>query len=224
MILGIVGTGQMGKVLRECAAFDSAFDTICVIEPLDESTWPDEKVDLLIDFSHPKAIGQIYSYCEKQGGGIPVVIATTGFDMETHETVEKLKTICPVDMRSNFSKGASAAAELAKACFDIIGRNSDIRIVESHHKNKKDAPSGTARTLCDRVGITPEEYSDKVSCLRMGTVFGEHTIFFAMEDEIVEIKHTAFSKKIFALGAIEAGKELLSTQKEKNTCKQQNKK
>lgn len=77
MKLGIVGTGAMGRTLRECAEKDEAFSEIAMIEPLDESSWPAYKTDLLIDFSHPKAILDIYEYCRKHGGNIPVVLATT---------------------------------------------------------------------------------------------------------------------------------------------------
>ena len=84
-----------------------------------------------------------------------------------------------------------------------------MEIVEKHHKLKVDAPSGTAKTLCSCLGIPDEDYTEKTAVLRMGTVPGEHTVYFAMEDEVLEITHRAFSKKIFAIGALEAGKELM---------------
>lgn len=79
---------------------------------------------------------------------------------------------------------------------------------EVHHTRKKDAPSGTARALCTVLGLNPED-STLVKSLRMGSVYGEHTVYFAMEDEIIQISHTALSKKIFAIGALETGKKLM---------------
>lgn len=102
--------------------------------------------------------------------------------------------------------------ELAKLGRKLLEPQADIRLLESHHTHKKDAPSGTCKTLCDYLGIKPDEYEEKVAYLRMGTVCGEHSIFFAMPDEVIEIKHTAYSKKIFAAGALEAGKKMLTCQ------------
>ena len=209
MKLGIVGTGAMGKTLAQCAAEDSAFTEIFLIEPADDNPWPAEKLNLIIDFSHPEAINSVYEYCRKHGGNIPVVIGTTGYGPDGWEMIRLLRRICPVEKRTNFSAGVEAMNRLAELGTEILGNKADIRVYEAHHRYKHDAPSGTAKTLCGYVGISPEEYCDKVAVHRMGTVPGEHAVYFAMEDEVLEIRHTAFSKKIFALGALEAGKKLL---------------
>lgn len=211
MKLGIVGTGAMGRMTADCAAADGTFGEIFLIEPTDEKTWPSEKLDLIIDFSHPEAIDSLYDYCRKQGGGIPVVIGTTGYGPEGWAIIELLRRICTVEKRTNFSRGVETMNRLAELGAKLLdGSNADIRVYEAHHTRKKDAPSGTAKTLCSCVGITPDEYDDKVAVHRMGTVPGTHAVYFALEDEVLEIRHTAFSKKIFALGAIEAGKKLLN--------------
>jgi len=209
MKLGIVGTGAMGRTLAECAAEDKFFSEIVLIEPADKNPWPQEKLDLIIDFSHPAAINSVYEYCRNHGGNIPVVIGTTGYGPEGWEMINLLRKICPVEKKTNFSRGVEAMNQLAELAGELMGKDADIRIYEAHHKNKKDAPSGTARTLCSCVGITPEEYDEKVAVHRMGSVPGQHTLYFALEDEVLEIRHTAFSKKIFAIGALEAGKNLL---------------
>lgn len=98
MFLIIVGTGAMGNILRECAERDGAFDRIEMVEPTDKN-WPEEKADLIIDFSHPKAIKDIYEYCRDAGGNIPVVIGTTGQEQRGRRTHQKLTKICPVDRR-----------------------------------------------------------------------------------------------------------------------------
>ncbi len=203
MLLMIVGTGAMGKTIETCAKEDDTFDEIIMVEPT-QRIWPLRKADLIIDFSHPDAIKGIYEYCRNQGGGIPVVIGTTGYESHENEILEMLRKICPVVKNTNFSRGIAAMNELVKSAKEQL-HGSDIAVEEIHHTKKKDAPSGTAKTLCDSLEIPRE---DAVS-LRIGTVPGQHTVYFALEDEVIEIKHTAFSKKIFAMGALEEGKKLL---------------
>ena len=96
MKLAIVGTGDMGKVLRQYAEEEGTFDTIFFIEPTDENTWPSEKPDLLIDFSHPEAINSIYDFARKQGGGFGVVLATTGYSPQEWEIIKLIQKICPL--------------------------------------------------------------------------------------------------------------------------------
>lgn len=209
MYLIIVGTGAMGQMVRECAGEDETFDRIEMVEPLD-GNWPEEKADLIIDFSHPKAIKGIYEYCLKQGGGIHVVMGTTGQTAEEEQLIRMLEKICPLVRKSNFSRGIEAMNELLKKVKNILPA-AEIHIEEIHHKKKIDAPSGTAKTLCK----TLDEDASRVGSIRMGTVPGTHRVYFALEDEILEITHTAYSKKIFAKGALEVGKTLANS---KNTC------
>ena len=209
MKLAIVGTGAMGKVLRQYAVEEGTFDTIFFIEPTDENTWPSEKPDLLIDFSNPGAINSIYDFCRRQGGGFAVVLATTGYGPQEWEIIKLIQKICPLVQKNNFSRGVEVMNRMAEQGAQLLGDVTDIRVFEAHHTKKKDAPSGTARTLCSCLGIPDEDYTEKTAVLRMGTVPGEHTVYFAMEDEVLEITHRAFSKKIFAIGALEAGKELM---------------
>ncbi len=208
--LVIVGTGAMGKILRELAEKDGTFGEIATVEPTDENPYPKWKADLLIDFSHPKAILGIYEYCRSFDGGIPVVLATTGYGTEEEEIIKLLCKICKVERSSNFSQGISAVNELVKLAAGLLGDKADIRLLESHHTLKKDAPSGTCKTLCEYAGISQAEYGEKVAFLRMGNVCGEHSVYFAMEDELVEIRHIAYSKKIFASGALSAGKNMIA--------------
>ena len=163
---------------------------------------------MLIDFSHPHAICGIYEYCRARGGNIPVVLATTGYNKEEEEIIHMLQKICPVDRRANFSQGIAAMNELAELGAARLSGKADIRVVEAHHTKKADMPSGTAKSLCRHMGMSEEECSTRVASLRMGNVCGQHTVYFAMEDEVIELRHTAYSKRIFALGALEAGKNL----------------
>ncbi len=203
MFLMIVGTGAMGRAVRQCAQEDPLFDRIISVEPL-ENVWPEEKADLIIDFSHPKAIKGIYEYCREKGGNIPVVIGTTGQTGEDEEIIRLLAKICPVDRRANYSRGIAAVNEIVPMVRKMLP-GSDIAIEEIHHNKKKDAPSGTAKTICD---ILQMPYSS-VASIRLGTVPGEHKVLFALDDEVIEITHRAFSKRIFAIGAVEAGKSMI---------------
>ncbi len=210
MKLVIVGTGAMGRTLRELAEEQGDFEEIAMVEPRSEDAYPNWKGDLLIDFSHPKAILGIYEYCRSFGGGIPVVLATTGYGAEEEEIIKLLGKICEVERSSNFSQGIAAVNELVKLAAKLLGDKADIRFFESHHTLKKDAPSGTCKTLCRYAGVSPEEYGEKVAFLRMGNLYGEHSVYFAMEDELIEIRHIAYSKKIFAAGALSAGKKMIA--------------
>lgn len=203
MFLIIVGKGQMGQTVRACAKKDEFFDKIEMVEPLD-AVWPQEKADLIIDFSHPKAMKDIYEYCHRHGGGIPVVIGTTGQGKEEEILIKLLEKICPVVRKTNFSRGIEAMNELVPRAKELL-KGSDISVLEIHHSLKKDSPSGTAKTLCKSLELDEKA----ASCMRIGNMPGQHTVYFALEDELIEIRHTAFSKKIFALGAINVGKMLI---------------
>ena len=208
MFLGIIGSGTMGTVLRAYAEEEGTFDEIAVLEPLADQPWPEKRPDLLIDFSHPKAIGRIYDYCREKGGNIPVVLASTGYGPEEEKLIQLLEKICPLVRSSNFSRGMEVMHRLCREAKKELGDQCDIRMTEVHHTKKRDRPSGTAVSLCHGLAMDPLDET-LVQSLRMGTVCGQHTVYFALEDEILEIRHTAMSKKIFAIGALEAGKKLM---------------
>ena len=212
MKLGIAGTGAMGQTLADYARKEGTFDSIYMIETREPDCWPDEKMDLIIDFSHPDALEGLYAYCRRQGGNIPVVLAVTGYGPEEELLVCLLEKICPVHRSSNYSRGIARMNRLCGLAASMAGamglNGCEVLLTEVHHSRKQDAPSGTAKMLCGVLGLNPEDETC-VQSLRMGTVCGEHTVYFAMEEEVLEIRHTAFSKKIFAVGALEAGKSLL---------------
>ena len=208
MFLGIIGSGTMGAVLRDYAKEDGTFDEIVMLEPLSDQPWPEKRPDLLVDFSHPKAIGRIYDYCRKKGGNIPVVLASTGYGSEEEKLILLLEKICPLVRSSNFSRGMEVMNRLCREAKNELGDQCDIRMTEVHHTKKQDRPSGTAVSLCRVLGLDPLDES-QVQSLRMGSVCGQHTVYFVLEDEILEIRHTAMSKKVFAIGALEAGKKLM---------------
>jgi len=177
------------------------------------------KVDVIIDFSNPSALYSLLGYARKTG--TPAVIATTGFDAKQLEAVKKTAESVPLFCSANMSLGVNLMAELAQRAAKALGGKFDIEIVEAHHNQKLDAPSGTALLLAGAIaGELPEKpeyvydrHAKKakrakneigIHSVRGGTITGEHTIIFAGENEVITISHTAQSRQIFAAGAVNA--------------------
>lgn len=178
-----------------------------------------EKGDVVIDFSHPACFDAVSLYCKNTG--TPLVMATTGLSEEQIKSLEELSTVVPVFKTANMSLGVNLIVNLVKKAAQILEDNFDIEIVEKHHNQKIDAPSGTALMIADEISSvlseTPEYVYDRhavrkkrakreigLHAVRGGTIVGEHEVIFAGNDEIIEIKHTAMSKEVFAVGSIKA--------------------
>ena len=218
MNLAIVGTGTMGRLVRDMALQNPGIERVCNIEPaLGESLAEVRQPDVVIDFSHPDALDGICRYVAAKEGQVGVVFATTGFSEEDRGKIRRLAEGAPVIESSNFSYGINSMKKIVNFAAPLLKDCSDIEIIEKHHNQKVDSPSGTAVTLagcCDPYREREWKYGRKgeekrrneigIHSVRAGTIFGEHTVMFALKDEVIEIKHTAFSKKIFAKGAIEA--------------------
>ena len=224
-------SGSMGKVLTKCANEDSELEIVCGASKDDldvpfktyhKMSEVEELADVIIDFSHHSTIDDTLSYAIKTK--TPIVIATTGFNDEELTKIKKASNIIPIFHSSNMSLGVNVLIKLVKEAAKALN-GFDIEIIEKHHNKKLDAPSGTAVMIANGVKeVLPDsEYiygrhgrSDKrssneigIHAIRGGTIVGEHTTIFAGHDEIVEIKHTAQSKDIFAKGAIAAAKFLV---------------
>lgn len=175
--------------------------------------------DAVIDFSHPSNLDGLLSYAKEHS--LPVVIATTGLSEQQHRNVRNASADIPVFCSANMSLGVSLITELARKAAAILGNDFDVEILEKHHNQKLDAPSGTALMLADAVSeglnYTPHYVYDRhtvrkkrekteigISSIRGGTIVGEHEVIFSGHDEIVTISHSARSKEIFAVGAINA--------------------
>lgn len=217
MNIAIVGKGAMGNVLKELIEKKEGLECVGIIEPLarEKLNSIKEKIDVIIDFSNPANLNMIEEFARENGCG--VVIATTGFNEKQKQQIYELSKKVPVVQAANFSLGITVMRKLLKEMTPILQDDFDIEIIEKHHNKKLDAPSGTAKLLAE--AINPKEefkqlYGRKgdgkrgkeigIHAVRAGTINGEHTVIFAGQDEILEIKHTASSKKIFALGAIKA--------------------
>lgn len=176
-----------------------------------------EKADAVIDFSHPSLLSSILDYCVKTN--TPALIATTGNDDDNIKMIHNASKNIPLFFSYNMSLGINLITDLIVKAKSVLGDQFDIEIIEKHHNKKIDAPSGTAIMLANALNSNSEyEYIyDRqsvrkprkkneigISSVRGGTIVGEHSVIFAGTDEMIEIKHTAFSKKVFAVGAVNA--------------------
>ena len=181
-------------------------------------------VDVVIDFSNAGAVDELLDYCVEKN--LPVVLCTTGLSDEQLKKVEECSEKIAVLKSANMSMGINLLLKLLKDAAKVLApAGYDIELVEKHHNQKLDAPSGTALALADSIneamGNEYEYVYDRsqvrkkrdtkeigISAVRAGTIVGEHEVIFAGTDEVIEFKHTAYSRSVFAKGAVEAGKFL----------------
>lgn len=224
--------GKMGRVITkivserdDCkitAGVDKApvkYDDFEVYDSISKVTEP---ADVIIDFSHPSALSDVLGYAvDKQIGA---VIATTGLDEQHIAMVNDAAKKTAVFFTYNMSLGVNLLAELAKKASYVLGDSFDIEIIEAHHNQKIDAPSGTALMLADAVEEPKKGTDDSyyyefdrhsrrekrnkreigIHAIRGGNIVGEHTVMFAGHDEIITLSHSARSKEVFAVGAVNA--------------------
>ena len=226
--------GKMGQVITKIVKEDANAEIVAGIDkfmgiPNDYPVFDsidkcDIEADVVIDFSNAAAVDGLLDYCvEKQ---IPVVLCTTGLSEEQLGQVQEASKKVAVLKSANMSLGVNMLLKLLQDATKILApAGFDIEIVERHHNQKVDAPSGTALAMADSINAAMnDEYTyiydrsqvrqkrDKkeigISAVRGGTIVGEHEVIYAGEDEVIEFKHTAHSKAVFAKGAVEAGKFL----------------
>ena len=226
--------GKMGRAITTLAKEDAEVEIVAGVDAYTEvaNGYPvfdsiekcDVEADVVIDFSNAKAVDGLLDYCvEKQ---IPVVLCTTGLSEEQLQKVEEASKKVAVLRSANMSLGVNTVFKLAAAAAKILGEAGyDIEIVEKHHNKKMDAPSGTALAIADAINEAMDHrYTYKldrsaerakreaneigIQAVRGGTIVGEHEVFYCGQDEVIEIKHTAYSKAIFGKGAIQAARFL----------------
>lgn len=200
--------GRMGRMLSDTISEQNEHIIVFGIDAENTSghTFPVYKsfkdargsADVIIDFSHHSAIKDLLGWCiiNKK----PLVIATTNLGEEEHRIIQEASKHIPVFQSPNMSVGIHALCKALPSIIAALGEGFDGGIFEAHHKQKKDVPSGTAYLLKDALGATCRD----VSALRIGGIPGEHRVIFAGLDEVLELTHTAYSRKIFALGALRA--------------------
>ena len=226
--------GKMGQCITQICAQDPDIEIVAGIDMYDgiKNTYPvfaslaecTVDADVIIDFSNAKAVDTLVDYCvEKQ---IPVVLCTTGLSEEQLQKVEQAYEKVAILKSANMSLGINTLMELLKKAATVFApAGFDMEIVEKHHNQKLDAPSGTALALADSMNDALEDaytykydrsqerkkrdkYEIVISAVRGGNIVGEHEVIFAGQDEVIEFKHTAYSKAVFAKGAVEAAKFL----------------
>lgn len=227
-------SGAMGQVIAGLAAQDEEIRIVAGVDlntekkqsfpvygSLDEVK---EEADVVVDFASAKAVDGLLDFCRARR--LPVVLCTTGLSSEQIQKVEEAAKETAVLRSANMSLGVNLLLKLvAEAARTLAGSGFDIEIVEKHHNQKMDAPSGTALALADSVNHALSDSCHYVydrsqrrekrdakeigiSAVRGGSIVGEHDVIFAGKDEVVTFSHTAYSKAIFAKGAIEAAKFL----------------
>ena len=220
--------GKMGKFVAEAVKNRSDCEIVAGIDIIDDATlgFPvfanyDEvniNADVIIDFSNVSLLPYMLQYAVKTSTS--VVLATTGLSDEQIKAVEEAAKSVPVFFSYNMSLGVSLLCELSKVAAKVLGTGFDVEIVEAHHNQKLDAPSGTAIMLgnaikeempdayfeYDRHSKREKRHTNEIGihAIRGGTIVGEHQVIFAGTDEIVTLSHSARSRAIFANGAVNA--------------------
>ncbi|OUQ48207.1 4-hydroxy-tetrahydrodipicolinate reductase [Lachnoclostridium sp. An118] len=226
--------GKMGQVITRLAESDPELAIVAGVDARAQALndYPvfgdisecDVEADVVIDFSNAAAVDHLLDWCQEKQ--MPVVLCTTGLSGEQLQRVEEAAGRTAVLKSANMSLGVNLLMKLLQDAAKVLAPEGfDMEIVERHHNQKVDAPSGTAIALADALnGALEGDYEyvyDRsgqrkkrdsheigISAVRGGTIVGEHEVIFAGEDEVIEFKHTAYSKALFAKGAVAAAKFL----------------
>jgi 4-hydroxy-tetrahydrodipicolinate reductase len=222
MKITIVGYGKMGQVLEQAIAATAGAEVVAIVgktpdaDVYAELSAVSAAFDCIIDFSHHSNLEKVLRYAREKNK--PLVLAVTGFSEAQQQQIRAAAATIPVVYSQNMSVGVNVLKDVVARISRALGDSFDIELIEKHHNLKEDAPSGTAKMLLSAVhGIDKKTIVNGrnglqkrakneigVHAMRGGTIVGEHTVVFAGNDEIIEIKHTALSKRIFADGAIRA--------------------
>ncbi len=213
--------GRVGQALIDAVNLNSDVSQGSLLNRGDDLGLELNNFDVLVDFTRPEATLQYLSIC--QGAGKGMVIGPTGFSNEELRVIDKAAKDIPIVFAPNMSVGVNLILKLLETTAKVIGADSDIEIIESHHRHKVDAPSGTAlkmgevianalgRNLSEcaingreGVGEPRDRKTIGFSAIRGGDVVGEHTVIFFMEGERIEITHKASSRMTYANGAVRA--------------------
>ena len=226
--------GKMGQVITGICKEDENIEIVAGIDPYTglKNDYPvfakigecNVEADVIVDFAAAPAVDDLLAYSiEKQ---IPVVLCTTGLTEEQLQKVEETSKKVAVLKSANMSLGINMLMDLLQKAAKILApAGFDMEIIEKHHNQKLDAPSGTALALADSINEAldnaynykydrsqerkkRDKYEIGIQAVRGGNIVGEHEVIFAGTDEVIEFKHTAYSKAVFAKGAVEAAKFL----------------
>ena len=223
MNIALIGNGRMGRMIEDVCRKDETLHVAGFVGPGDHEMLEEiENVDVAIDFSYPGNLDMLLE--NAMARGIPLVIGTTGLSAGQEEQIREAAKVIPVVRALNFSTGVAVLRRLVAMAARTLGEDFDIEIVETHHNQKEDAPSGTAKALlaaADPDGTHDVVYGREgrpgkrgreigVHAVRGGTVAGEHSVFFYGPMEEIELRHRADSREIFARGAVRAAQFAVS--------------
>ena len=230
--------GRMGRVVESICSADPDFEIVAGIDLLgagerDFPVYPSPAdvsvpVDVVVDFSSPAALESLLEFGLRRR--IPLVLATTGYSTEQLEAITRASSEIPVFRSANMSLGVNVLLELVRAAARALGDGFDVEIVERHHNKKVDAPSGTALMIADAAAealpYSPDYVYDRqsvrqprgkteigISSVRGGGIVGDHEVIFAGRDEVIELRHSAMSREVFASGAVRAARFLAAVKK-----------
>ena len=226
--------GKMGQVISGIVAADPAVEMVAGIDKVDNKTnaYPvftdikecNVEADVIVDFSAAPAVDALLEYCVEKN--VPCVLCTTGLSQEQLAKVAEASKKVAILKSANMSLGINLLLKMLKEAAGVLApAGFDIEVVEKHHNQKVDAPSGTALALADSIN---EEFDNSyeyvydrsskrekrsakeigISAVRGGSIVGEHDVIFAGTDEVITFSHTAYSKAVFAKGAVQAAKFL----------------
>ena len=225
--------GKMGQVITGLVQESEDMQIVCGVDinAVPKNDYPvvtspsdfSGEADVIIDFSHPSSLDNLLAYAVQSK--TPIVVCTTGLASDQIKKMHETANDVAVFFSANMSLGINLMIDLITRAAKILEESFDIEIVERHHNQKIDAPSGTALALADALAESlsePTEYVyDRHSvrrkrkkreiglhAVRGGTIVGDHTVIFAGKDEVIEVKHSAASKEVFAVGAVRAGRFL----------------
>ena len=225
-------SGRMGAVVSDMAAADDNVKIVCGVDVLGEASgaYPayetlgdcKEDADVVVDFSNPAVFDELLAFCVDRK--MPLVICTTGLSEDQLAAIDKAAEKIAILRSANMSVGINVMIKLLRQIAPYMSEAGyDIEIVEKHHNQKLDAPSGTALALAeaaneegrldyvyDRSQVRQKRDKKElgISAVRGGTIVGTHEVIFAGEDEVITFEHMAYSRKLFAKGALEAAKFL----------------
>jgi 4-hydroxy-tetrahydrodipicolinate reductase len=205
----IGAAGRMGKTISDLANGDSEIDVVGQCDLGDPIEPAMKNCDVAIDFSNADAITEVSAAVLQHRK--PLLIGTTGHSQEQRRLIEETAQSLPVVFASNFSIGVNVLFWLTRKAAEQLGGDFDAEIIETHHQMKKDAPSGTAKTLAEVLKATKKTQTEiSIQSIREGNVVGEHTVIFRGPSERLELTHRAASREIFARGALRAAKWIIN--------------
>ncbi len=239
-MINIILSGCLGKMGHAIINAVAQNDNFCICAGVDSMATPEtsigfpvytsinkvtEKGDVIVDFSRPDALPMLLHYAEAHR--LPLVLASTGYNKNDKLSIEYAAEKIPIMCSSNMSLGINVLRLLAQTATSVLNANFDIEILEKHHSQKVDAPSGTAMMLADSIneaaGGDMEYIFDRherrmarpkkeigLHAVRGGNIAGDHTVIFAGCDEVIELTHRAYSRNIYAVGALKAAEFIVS--------------